>query len=477
MKGHIPILLATAVLANHHPLIRNASAVSNDTLSKTPAPPLAESSRYRLSKDGVCLNQGVTPKVLEHQTFASCLCIASCINDFENLKTLLPRVELHPKVDNIVHGKRQPEINNIERVFKDNLIPLGMLDPLLKLASFPKIEFVFSYSSSSLMYDYFYDHVDHLKTIILLLFPALPGKGRKITINIVNLAEVKTFTNSLDGVWNYLESCKTKGFRDFRPVSTYKWIKFTKGRQATFVLGAYGNFYPQLGTGEKDKVDRVFSSRRHVSSDYPVTFISSTVEIPYTIEHIRYLIPGANTERAKYENVALIMPRSSEALALGGVIPGTDGLHLVASLTAAISDAVQQLFEPLPLTKPTLEEIMGIKYSAKDYSFYYENYVRKLWRLQRVKSEELQTLQSINFEKLQDLFELAKTNENEISEIKEDIQMIRYPGSFERIPFEQQKERSYQSRMRQFKRDVHPMFYHATFILKVTRGPKLLQEV
>jgi hypothetical protein len=266
-------------------------------------------------------------------------------------------------------------------------VPIGLMNKLMLLAPFDLLEFIIDDSGSMLHHSDTVHPITgepvtrweeakvrllemmellaylpfQMATVIFLNRPtklSFTRKGRDPTTLYQEMVQeiTRAFTPPPNGTTPFLEKLQTS-FQTHQGKSVARWF--------------FGDGIPNGGLAAQEQITDLLQNRAQPSLN-PVTLISCTNEDGEVqwMKDCEEVAPYCSEADDYQDEAAEVLRDQGEAL------PYTRGFHLVCQLVAAqCPDDLDAMDESVPLTKPTLDNLLGLQHTEPAYQYYFDAFL------------------------------------------------------------------------------------------------------
>lgn len=285
-------------------------------------------------------------------------------------------------------------VDNLGRIFAKHEAPMGLMKKLMALTEYSELEFIVDDSGSMgmdsvvqgangrLLSRWAEAHGRIREMIEILAYVPTPP----ITIRFLNLSETATFQHQqgeppesfiqrayqqIDNLFFPSDPRAPSRPNGSTPILRTLQQSFTRagGRPVARYLFCDGE---PSGINEKEEITKMLKSRPNPRGT-PITFLSCSNQ-PQEVEWMKEAEEIADYA-AEYDN--LRAEQQEVARDQGPALPFTKGFWLVGQLVGAMNpDDLDAMDESAPLTKYTLDNILGLQSSNEDYGRYFQGFLQ-----------------------------------------------------------------------------------------------------
>jgi hypothetical protein len=299
-------------------------------------------------------------------------------------------IEMMQEPDISLEAGMQPDemVDALGNILAKYEVPMGLMNKLMMLSEYQSLEFIVDDSGSMRCTSDTVNPVtrkpntrweeahQRLKEMIEVLAYVpfnqigIEFLNRKERISLIrNGKSPKVF---LEGAYQQIDAAFAKWPNGTTPALEKLQESFIRGQGASIARYFFGDGLPNGGQQAIKEITNIVKTRADPANN-PVTFLSCTNEDEQVewMKEAEEIAPYC-AECDDYDD------ESREVLGdQGAALPYTRGFWLICQLVAAMNpDDLDTMDESVPLTKITLDNLLGVQYNEESYRHYFDCFVR-----------------------------------------------------------------------------------------------------
>lgn len=287
-----------------------------------------------------------------------------------------------PQVSQRVGLSPDSMVDALGAIFSKYEVPMGLMNKLMALSEYDELEFIIDDSGSMNQNSDTKDVHGRIQTrwaevhsrlnemLEVLAHVVTP----KMTLRFFNRRDTMTFQRQgetpelfLQRACSQLNQVFGRSPQGGTPAKERLEESFMRGQAKRIARYFFCDGEPQGGERDKESIVRLVKGRNNPEGN-PLTFLSCTNED----DQVQWMkeLEEAAPYCAEYDD---FHDEAREVLQdQGGAFPFTKGFHLVCQLVGAMNpDDLDALDEAVPLTKWTLDNLLGVQTSEQEYNRYF----------------------------------------------------------------------------------------------------------
>jgi len=278
-------------------------------------------------------------------------------------------------------------VDELGAVLNKYEVPMGLMNKLMMLSEFDYLEFMVDDSGSMTLPSDTIDPVTNristrwqeaqrrLKEMIEIL-AYVPFS--EIIVCFLNRTDTLHFVRQgrnpkafLADAYREIDAAFARGASGSTPFLEKLQESFVRGANRSVARYFFGDGVPNGGNPAKAEVVKILCTRQNPEGN-PMTFLSCTNEDEQVewMKDTEELAPYCS-ESDDFQDEANEVLKDQ-----GAALPYSYGFYLVSCLVAAMNpDDLDAMDESVPLTKATLDNLLGIENSPENYKHYFNNFL------------------------------------------------------------------------------------------------------
>lgn len=277
-------------------------------------------------------------------------------------------------------------VDELGAIFQKNEIPMGLMNKLMMLSEFDKLEFIIDDSGSmqcdsdtknanNNLQTRWQEAQSRLQTMLeVLAFVPV----QKIEVSFLNRPDVvqlqrsqneaptQFLQKSLAAVQNAFQKSPTGG----TPVRQKLEASFNKSQGQSVARYLFCDGQPSGGQGDQQAITNMLIRRQNPAQN-PITLLSCTNED----DQVAWMKEAEEVAPFCAEIDDFADEAKEVALDQGAAFPFTKGFHLICQLVGAMNpDDLDAMDESVPFTLPTMSNLLGVTTSEQEYQHYFDRF-------------------------------------------------------------------------------------------------------